>query len=292
MGPWTKSPVVVGAAAGECGMSLRRRGSSPGYLPVVLVVRLPAGRCLRSSCSSGLSVYLNYPSALIRQSGERRGRQAERERSRLELGACSQLAALGWRVPPAGHEEEEGGEGTPLLFGALHKSVCGSGFAKPGPRKVSSSGKAVGTGMGCHASGQRWQGTDAHPSRCTPPHPPLRTHLPSGMIPGPKLCQASFLRKASSENGASLAGNRDQCPDPIPEHPRLRRLSLRQHREVASRSAVSLLSPSPAREAAPDTGAAAAGSGVPGTAGSPPQTPGTCQSQGFESRWLSYFLPL
>lgn len=47
--------------------------------------------------------------------------------------------------------------------------------------------------------------------------------------------------------------------------------------------------PSPSREAAVGT---VAGSGVPGAVGSPPQTPGTCQTQGFESRWLSYFLPL
>lgn len=62
-----------------------------------------------------LGGYLNYPSALIRQSRERRGRQAERERSRLELSARSRLTAAGLaRASGGGCEEEEGGEGVPL----------------------------------------------------------------------------------------------------------------------------------------------------------------------------------
>lgn len=62
-----------------------------------------------------LGGYLNYPSALIRQPGERRGRQAERERSWLELGGLWP-ARCGWAGAclRRGRKEEEGGEGVLL----------------------------------------------------------------------------------------------------------------------------------------------------------------------------------
>lgn len=129
--------------------------------------------------------------------------------------------------------------------------------------------------------------TRALPSAPILTQPSAPSPSPLGEDPwSPGSTTPAFLPKASSENGA------DQCPDPIPEHPPLGHLFHHRYREVAARSTVSPPSPSQAWEAVTGTGAAAAGSGVPGTAGSPPQTPGTCQTQGFESRWLSYFLPL
>lgn len=76
--------------------------------------------------------YLNHPSALIRHPGERRGRRAEREPSRSSSvpggGSRSGADACLRRG-----EEEEGGEGIPLLLrcppeGCPWVRLCRAGF--------------------------------------------------------------------------------------------------------------------------------------------------------------------
>lgn len=88
----TKSPVVVGAAEGSVGPRLPpngARGLAAHWPPPVLV--MPQRVAV-------LSGYLNYPSALIRQPGERKG-EAGGEGQEAVGAPCPQP---GWHVPLAG----------------------------------------------------------------------------------------------------------------------------------------------------------------------------------------------
>lgn len=88
----TKSPVVVGAAEGSVGPRLPpngARGLAAHWPPSVLVMPQRV---------TVLGGYLNYPSALIRQPGERKG-EAGREGQEAVGAPCPQP---GWHVPLAG----------------------------------------------------------------------------------------------------------------------------------------------------------------------------------------------
>lgn len=211
---------------------LQRGRCGPGCLGMVLVVRLPAALAVPQRVAV-LAGYLNYPSALIRQSGESRGRQAERERSRWELRARGRAGTCLWR----GCEEEEGGEGVLLPLrccpkGCLCQALQNSWW-------IFSSGRAVGTGMGFDASSEGLTCTlHGAPSTSVPAQHPHPTALPN------PLSSQSQLRKRGHFST-------ERSRDPILEHPLLRHLSPSQRWDVASRSAVSPLSPAPAREVAP-----------------------------------------
>lgn len=143
-------------AAGERGTSLREAWIWPWLPPngargPAACWPLPALFMLQRVTTLG--GYLNYPSALIRQSRERRGRQAERERSRLELSARSRLTAAGLARASGGgvrKRKVERGSRSPFWCppeGCLQVRLC-----KAGPSEgVSSSRRAVGPGMGFRA---------------------------------------------------------------------------------------------------------------------------------------------
>lgn len=101
-----------------------------------------------------LGSYLNYPSALIRQSGERRGRQAERERSRLELSAHGQLTAAGLaRASGGGVRKRKVEKGVPLPLWCPPEGCLWVGLCKAGPLGgLLLQENSWHTGMGFHAS--------------------------------------------------------------------------------------------------------------------------------------------
>lgn len=127
-----------GATSSGCQRGLCGRVTAPHLRPLrAVLVALPALFMLQRVTAPGRC--LNYPSALIRQPGERRGRQEERERSR-----CSSVPAAGSRSGAdaclrRGQRKRKADGGSRSCSGALQRGVRGSGFAGPGSRGVSSS---------------------------------------------------------------------------------------------------------------------------------------------------------